>query len=30
VIGLLTVAGKIGPLESAARAGGDTTTHDCH
>lgn len=30
VIGLLTVAGRIGPMESAARAGAATTTHDCH
>lgn len=30
VIGLLTVAGRIGPLESAARAGTGTVTHDCH
>lgn len=30
VIGLLTVAGRIGPMESSARAGATTTTHDCH
>lgn len=30
VIGLLTVAGRIGPLGSAARAAASATTHDCH
>jgi hypothetical protein len=30
VIGLLTVAGRIGPLESAVRSGAATATHDCH
>jgi sulfite exporter TauE/SafE len=30
VIGLLTVAGRIAPLESAVRAGAAAATHDCH